>query len=152
MCAQEPYGIPRYGSREAVEALRVRSSKIWETAIQTARIEILAIGDCNPEEIRPVLKQRLPIARDPRDVHPMQVVKTVSEVKEETEQMAVAQSKLVMGFRPGASAAEEDAFLHPADGCHFRRYCALKALFKMYGKNSVSAITVQLAQTATREL
>ena len=112
MCAQEPYGIPRYGSREAVEALtREELKKTWETAIQTARIEILAIGDCNPEEIRPVFETAVAnCKRTPRDIHPMQVVKTVSEVKEETEQMAVAQSKLVMGFRLGASAAEEDAF------------------------------------------
>lgn len=112
MCAEEPYGIPRYGSREKIKALtREALKEAWEAAVRTARIEVMALGDCNPEEICPIFEEAVSrCKREPAAECGMQVVKAAETVKEETEQMEVAQSKLVMGFRLGTSAAEEQAF------------------------------------------
>ena len=49
MCDREAFGINRYGSREDVTALRREEmTKVWERVLRTARIEIMALGDCDP--------------------------------------------------------------------------------------------------------
>ena len=50
MCDKEPYGIPRFGSKDAVRALQPNDLKeAWSYLISHARIRIMALGNCNPD-------------------------------------------------------------------------------------------------------
>ena len=50
MCDKEPYGIPRFGSKDAVRALQPNDLKeAWLNLIAHARIRIMALGNCNPD-------------------------------------------------------------------------------------------------------
>ena len=52
MCRDEAFGISRYGTREEIQSLKLpRMTEIWEHALKSARIEIMALGDCDPHQI-----------------------------------------------------------------------------------------------------
>lgn len=104
MCAEERYGIRRYGSREAVAALRCEDvTDAWKRVIQNAKIEIMVLGNCDPKPVCDVFASAFAKldCHIPAACH-TQIIRSASEIKEVSEHMEVAQSKLVMGFRAGA--------------------------------------------------
>ena len=108
MCAGEPYGIPKYGCKEALAAITPQSVKRrYDELLRTARIEIVFTG-CNREEAaaaKSVIEKALnPLAREWRELeitkpHPAEDKPLI----EEAERLSVSQSKLVLGFASGLS-------------------------------------------------
>lgn len=147
MCEQERYGIARYGSREQVESLqRDKLKQAWEQVIAHARMEIMVLGNCDPEpvyrEFADVFRR---IERKTPQVCDTEIIKTAQQpVKEVSETMSVAQSKLVLGLRAGAELyTEEEAaarlmvaiwggtphsklFLHVREKLSLCYYCAAR--------------------------
>lgn len=111
MCADEPFGINRYGSKEEIAHVeRPALTKAWERLLHDAKVELMVLGDCNPEPIYEGFCQAFQkLARGKISTCTSMVVRTAGELKEVTEQMDVAQSKLVMGFRTGTSVLDEAA-------------------------------------------
>ena len=105
MCENEAFGINRYGSREDVLALRREElTNAWERVLKTARVEIMALGDCDPVPIFERFQEKFKsIQRDPVAHIQTEIIKTAEEPREFTDTMSVAQSKLVLGFRAGAA-------------------------------------------------
>lgn len=103
MCADEPYGIGRYGTKEDVTALtREELKAAWESLIRSARVEVMVSGNCEPEAAAEDFRKAFQAQnRAPRNDFDTKVVLQAGEVKDVTEPMQVAQSKLVMGFRTG---------------------------------------------------
>ncbi|WOC31447.1 MULTISPECIES: EF-P 5-aminopentanol modification-associated protein YfmF [Caproicibacterium] len=101
MCADEPFGLHRFGSRDAVEHLTVEQvTQAWRQMLQTARVEILALGDLDPQ---PVAK-RLAKAFDGvvRQYAPLQNTVDCAHSKEishVTDRQDVVQGKMVLGLR-----------------------------------------------------
>lgn len=109
MCAKEPYGIGRFGSRQAVEALRREElPKYWSDMIHRARVEIMVLGDCCPgpafEDFYAAFQN---LGRTSSVECPTRTVRSAEKANEVNEEMDVEQSKLVMGFR--TDCAEPDA-------------------------------------------
>lgn len=109
MCENEAFGISRYGSREDVVSLRREDlTKVWERVLKTARIEIMALGDCDPVPIFDGFSQMFQtIKREPVPAVQTEIIKTVEEPREFEDTMSVAQSKLVLGFRTGTAVPGE---------------------------------------------
>lgn len=111
MCGDEPYGVSRYGSKEDVQNLRREDLRAaWESLIKSARVEVMVSGNCDPEAVSAGFREAF--QKQDRSVNAMPETKIVlqaGEVKDVTEKMQVAQSKLVMGFRTGTEpdTAEE---------------------------------------------
>lgn len=108
MCADEPYGISRCGTKEEIQNLkRENLTEVWNNLIHHARAEIMVLGDCDPEPIYCDFSAafqnlgRINIVKCPTIT-----VKSAGEANDVTEEMDVAQSKLVMGFR--TACAEPD--------------------------------------------
>lgn len=110
MCEKEPFGINRYGSREAALALqRPQMTAAWENALRYARVEIMVLGDCNPQPVfRSFQSAFQKLGRTGSVDCRTEIVKSVAQVRDVTETMSVAQSKLVLGFRAGAAVPEDD--------------------------------------------
>lgn len=110
MCQEEPYGVSRYGSKEDVLALsRQELRKAWEDLITSARVEVMVLGNCHPQEVydgfqAAFAKQQRKACEDCKTT----VVLQAGAVKDQTETMQVAQSKLVMGFRVGTQPDTEE--------------------------------------------
>ena len=109
MCKEEPYGISRYGSRDDIVSMRRETlTDAWKHLMSRARIEIMALGDCEPEPIFAGFRDAFcAVSRDYHAIGTGKAFSAGSEVKLFEEKMDVAQSKLVMGFRTGAESDEE---------------------------------------------
>ena len=109
MCSGEAYGIHRYGSVEQIRNLSlddVRSA--YYNVLQTARAEIYFVGCGTEEEVKDNFSDGFSAQeRKPLQSIDSYIVSKAEKVNTVTEQYDVAQAKLVMGFRVGASSMEE---------------------------------------------
>lgn len=99
MCADEPFSIGRYGSREDVEALTKEDIyNAWQGLLNNARIEFTMLGSTQPDAVYESFKAYF--QDKPRKTNSDSVIiDSVGELKRVVETQDVAQSKLVMGFR-----------------------------------------------------
>ncbi len=109
MCAKEPYGIGRCGTRQQIQELKREDlTQVWENLIHRAKAEIMVLGDCDPEPVYQDFYAAFQnLARTDSVDCPNQSVPSAASASETTEKMDVVQSKLVMGFR--TACAEPDA-------------------------------------------
>lgn len=105
MCANEAYGVPKYGRMEDVMAITPASLyETWKRLIAHARMEVFAVGEMDAKAVADTVASAF--AHVTREVDPFpttQVLTAVNEVKRITEEMDVEQGKLAMGFRSGLS-------------------------------------------------
>lgn len=102
MFGARPYGISELGTVEEVRA--ATSKQIYERYKQiaeTAPIEIFFNGECNAEELSALVKSRIPVGAHRKTSFPTRAFLDgePDEVTEVTDEMPVAQGKLVMGLR-----------------------------------------------------
>lgn len=102
MFGARPYGISELGTVEEVRA--ATSKQIYERYKQiaeTAPIEIFFNGECNAEELSALVKSRIPVSAHRKTSFPTRAFLDgePDEVTEVTDEMPVAQGKLVMGLR-----------------------------------------------------
>ncbi len=101
MCADEPYGISRFGARADVEKLtREEVTKAWHEMCRTARVEILVLGNCNPKPVIDAFRDAF--SSQPRAYQPVQTDATYQPpqtVRRAEDCQDVVQGKLVLGMR-----------------------------------------------------
>ncbi len=109
MCKNEVFGIKRYGTAEQINAITPDSLyKTWQNLLETATIEIIYVGDSDPEKAAAVFKNTFEkINRAPEAIGNA-VVRSADSVNRVVEEMEVSQSKLVMGFRTGICSDDTD--------------------------------------------
>lgn len=108
MCADEVFGIKRYGTKEAIQAATPQSLyDTWRQLLKTAVVEIMYIGDSAPDKAEKIFADTFhSIDRTPAALH-TEVIREAGEVKRVTEEVDVAQAKLVMGFRAGVALPDK---------------------------------------------
>lgn len=106
--AGAPQGQNRYGTKEAVASLdRAAVTKAWNALLETARFEIFVSGDCTPEpELFKNAFQHYGKAWKKTIWKPAE-----GALKDVTEEMQLAQSKLVMGFYADMKPEDRIAFI-----------------------------------------
>ena len=111
MCAGEPSGVKRYGSAEKIrEATPASLYESWKSMLKTAVFEIMYIGDSEPVKAVEVFENAFKdIERRPLHAE-NKIVRSAAETKRVAEEMNVAQSKLVMGFRAGTALPEKERY------------------------------------------
>lgn len=109
MCKNEAFGIKRYGSRERVEQITPQDVfTAWQHLLKTARVEIMMIGSSDTHAAQEAFTKTFQgIERQAAPIK-TEIVRTPKQVTEETENMDVAQSKLVMAFRSGIAEPDGD--------------------------------------------
>jgi predicted Zn-dependent peptidase len=109
MCADEVYGIKWCGTKEQLEAVTPKALyEAWRNMLKNAHFEITFVGESNPDNAAEVIKNSFKeIKRTPVDLS-TDVVYTVFEEKNVTEEMEVAQSKLEIGFRTACAEPEPE--------------------------------------------
>lgn len=110
MCKDETFGIRRYGSKEDVESLTEQDLyKAWENLLKTTRVELMMLGSSDSREAKEIFAREFKKIGRAADEVNTEIIKTVKDIKEETETMDIAQSKLFMGFRAGVAEPEDTA-------------------------------------------
>ncbi len=109
MCANEAYGVARYGSKESVlSATPADLYSSWQNMLKTARFEIVYVGDSDSSVAYDVFKERFAqITREPVSID-TKVVQKAGEVKTANEDMELSQSKMILGFRTGVAEPDEE--------------------------------------------
>ena len=98
MCADEVYGIKRYGTAEQINAVTSKSLyNTWQNLLETATFEIFYVGDSEPGKAAEVFKNAFEkINRTPVEITNT-IVRSADSVKRVSEEMEVSHSKLVLG-------------------------------------------------------
>lgn len=109
MCADEPYGIHKYGDVKSVKQLTMENvTSAYHELMKSARIEIFFVGCGDSSEVCEQLKKDLSGLERSCGVSLDSVrVLKADEPKNVEEHYNVSQAKLVMGFRVGANTPDE---------------------------------------------
>lgn len=109
MCANEVFGLNRYGTAEKIKEATVQSLySVWQNLLKNAKFEIMFIGDSASEKAEEVFKNAFSkVQREPYKLS-TQVVRSAETVKHITEEMELSQSKLVMGFRTDIAVPDKE--------------------------------------------
>lgn len=111
MCKNEPFGTGKNGTAAAVAKITPEElTKYWKELIATSQIEVFAVGADNDEAaLSNALKNAFSkIERQYKKLPEAKLITVEGEVKKIDEKMPLEQAKLVMGFRTGVSAPEDD--------------------------------------------
>lgn len=113
MFGARPYGISELGTAEEVRT--ATSKQIYERykqLVETAPIEIFFNGECDADALSALVKSRIPVGAHRKTSFPTRAFLDgePDEVTEVTDEMPVAQGKLVMGLRmSGVNVNSADA-------------------------------------------
>lgn len=109
MCAAEPFGLPKYGFREQVAPITPAAALAhYRELLRTSRIEILFTGCGDADGACQVFEAAFLAL--PRAYAPLPAIKpheAAGQLTRKTENLAVSQSKLVLGFSCGIPADGE---------------------------------------------
>lgn len=109
MCADEVFGIKRYGTAEKIKECTSQSLfHTWKNLLKTAKFEIMYVGESSPDLAEEVFAKAFEyIERQPQSVT-TEVVRKACNPKHICEEMELSQSKLVMGFRAGTAIPDKE--------------------------------------------
>ena len=109
MCANEVFGIKRYGTAEKIKEVTPSSLyDTWQNLLRTAIFEIMYIGDSPSEKAEEVFSNAFAeINRTPAEVT-TEIVRSVDKIKRLSEEMDLSQSKLVIGFRTACAVPDKE--------------------------------------------
>ncbi len=109
MCKNDPFGIPRLGEKEDVEAITPHSLfDHYQRVLREYPIELFYVGAAEPEEIAKLLRPLFAkLDRNPTPL-PAQTPFRDSGECEKVEEMDVAQGKLCMGFATPTTLRDRD--------------------------------------------
>ncbi len=113
MCADERFAVPRYGYKEDVPSITgAVLADAYRELMENATVEVFFAGCGDPAAAKQIFEEAFgQIKRTGSFTMTTDVRHEVEAVKEVTEHMDIAQSKLVLGFRAGASVADEQKSL-----------------------------------------
>lgn len=111
MCKNEAYGIKRYGSRENIlKATPESLFKAWERMLKGASFEVFFVGGASSEGVQEIFKEKFAdIERSP-EVLSTEIIRKAEKVNKVTENMEIAQAKVLMGFRTDCCKDDEGVF------------------------------------------
>lgn len=103
MCAGEPFGLPRLGSKRGAEALTAAdAAAAWETVLSKAYVRVSVVSASRPDAVFTAFAGAFgSLGREDAALVPNASVPAAGRVKEVTDRLDVSQGKLVMGFRTG---------------------------------------------------
>lgn len=110
MCSHEKYGINRYGTKKQVRDLNNTDIfKTWDNAIKTSQIEFIMIGNSNYNDALKIFEEEISkLDRSFNKECETEIIRTSKNINEYIDKMEVSQCKLVMGFRAGIAAPDDD--------------------------------------------
>lgn len=109
MCANEVFGLKRYGTAEKIKEVTPSSLyDTWQNLLKTAIFEIMYIGDSTPDKAVEVFTEAFSkVERKPVELT-NEIVRSADEIKHVTEEMDLSQSKLVIGFRTDCAVPDKE--------------------------------------------
>jgi len=138
MCADEAFGISRWGSEAEAEKITPETlTAHYKNILRTARVEAFYCGPADPEQVesalRPVLQKLSPRGDVPTPKTEIIFQPAHNSPRRITEELDVQQGKLTLGFRLGRAMENPD-------------YPALMVLNAVYGGNVTSKLFLNVRE------
>ena len=138
MCCGEDYAVDRLGDEESAEAIRYQKlTKQYRALLQSSPIEIFYCGRADKKRVEGLLRDALstlPRGEIDYDIGTdVRLNALESEPRRYAEQMAVAQAKLVIGWRLGEAMEEPDG-------------AALRVFADLFGGSTASKLFVNVRE------
>ena len=136
MCGEEPFGVDKLGSQEAVEAITPET--LWagyQDLLKSARVELYYCGSADAERVQAAfgpLVDLLPEGKRAELARPAKQ-KAPKKSRRVEEALDVTQGKLAMGFRTNCDAWDE-------------RYPALMLVNAIYGGTTTSKLFMNVRE------
>lgn len=109
MCAGEPFAAPRLGTKEQVQAITAKELyAAWQQLISTARVEIFYVGESAPDQAKDTFRQFFSQINRENVSLSNTIVRKADTVKNESEEMELSQSKMILGFRTDCAEPDGD--------------------------------------------
>ena len=109
MCAGEPFSASRLGTKEQVDAISADELYLtWQKLISSARVEIFYVGESAPDKAKETFCDIFSGVKREDTVLSNIVVREVDNIKNESEEMELSQSKMILGFRTDCAEPDED--------------------------------------------
>ena len=123
MCEGEKIAIEKYGYIEDAHKITPASAAdAYRRILRSAQIELLFVGCGHPATAKEIFRQAFSsVERAPVPVEPVHTRPRAEQVNEVTEQLDVAQSKLVLGFRTGGIGGD------------LKKLAAMRVMVALYG-------------------
>ena len=136
MCEGEPCGIPLHGSVEQIMALsREQLRDCHHHWLDSSEMTFFYVGPEDPCRVAEVLRRHFdgfaPTAVDP--CPPTAIVRRADRVRQVTEEMAVSQGKLNLGFRTNVTLKDPD-------------YYAMAVANEIYGASPISKLFMEVRE------
>lgn len=135
MCAEENYSLSALGTPEDIAALTPEQLyRSWQDLLKTAFVQLQMVGDFDEAAITALFRSYFDkvegrhVAVRPTEVRPF-----AEEVKRGVEEEPVQQSKLVLGFRCGMTAPNEN-------------YAALRTMVDLFGGGTYSRLFLNVRE------
>lgn len=109
MCADEPFGIAKYGYCEDMDKLSAEYvTKCYRDILSNSRIEIVCSGENIDNSLKDVFASKLSaLERKNVTIKETKVTKPQTEYKEFVEKLNISQSKVALGFACGIPIADK---------------------------------------------
>ncbi len=137
MFKDDPYSVNLLGTTEGVTSItREELSSVYKNLVSNYRYEIFYIGPRNIESVEKCLERDfLPYIKNGEQIEFSQAMASneVAEVKRVTEEMPLAQGKLVLGFRTGINLNDPDFY-------------AMLVMNEIYGGSPVSKLFMNVRE------
>lgn len=113
MCKGEPYGYASSGTEDQVEQTNTQTIiNAYNRFVQNAIINIQFCGSSLPENFFNIFEEKLKLINRSPSADFEQIIKSADSPKTVTEEMEIAQGKLIMGFRSGEAVTPETAIIN----------------------------------------
>ena len=110
MCKDEKFSVNCFGDKKHLSNLKQNEVyAAYKKMLSSARIEIMALGNLNSDFIFDIFKNEFSkIERNNICTCKTQIIKSKNQSQEFTEEMDIAQCKLVLGFRCDVEPSKKD--------------------------------------------
>ena len=111
MCDQEPFGVFKYGSTEALEQITPEVLYTYYQQLMAENpLDIYIIGDVDPEDAFKLVEDAFgrENGKGRREMPPDQVQYVPREIRFHKEKLPVNQGKLTLGYRTNTSYGDDD--------------------------------------------
>lgn len=135
MCAQEPYGVGKYGTVEQIDALTPTDVyNAWRAMVQRAQVQICVIGSADATAVGEQFCKGFEQASRSYEPLPPQIYRPQKgQIRRVREELPVNQGKLVMGFRSNMADAND-------------RFYAFRVMADLYGGGPYSRLFLNVRE------
>ena len=113
MCEGEAYSVSANGETEIVKNISAQELyEHYQKTLASAKVSVFYSGASDTDKVEEMVNRYLPFEERDENIKYADVIDTVGEVKNVTEEFPITQGKLSLGFRTGITLPDDDYYAY----------------------------------------